>query len=58
MAIPRFFVSAFVVASLLSLASAQQPAAAASKPEPALDVTSMDRSVDPCVDFFKYSCGG
>ena len=28
------------------------------KPEPALDVTSMDRSVDPCVDFFKYSCGG
>jgi putative endopeptidase len=26
--------------------------------EPALDVTSMDRSVDPCVDFFKYSCGG
>jgi endothelin-converting enzyme/putative endopeptidase len=28
------------------------------KPEPALDVTSMDRSVDPCVDFFTYSCGG
>src|ERR1700720_3369812 len=28
------------------------------KHEPALDVTSMDRSVDPCVDFFKYSCGG
>ena len=25
---------------------------------PALDVTSMDRSVDPCVDFFAYSCGG
>ncbi|HEY0783345.1 MAG TPA: M13 family peptidase, partial [Thermoanaerobaculia bacterium] len=25
---------------------------------PGLDVSSMDRSVDPCVDFFAYSCGG
>jgi len=37
-------------------ANAQQPAAA--KYTPALDVTAMDRSIDPCVDFFKYSCGG
>jgi putative endopeptidase len=62
MAIPRAFifpvVFALVAASLLSLAAAQQPAATPSKYEPALDVTSMDRSVDPCVDFFKYSCGG
>jgi putative endopeptidase len=59
MAFPRIRVTAFLVASLLSPAGAQQPAAAApSKPEPALDVTSMDRTVDPCVDFFKYSCGG
>src|SRR5271169_3892231 len=55
----RIFVLTLVITSLLSSARAQQPAAAApSKPEPALDVTSMDRSVDPCVDFFKYSCGG
>jgi putative endopeptidase len=58
MAITRVLISALVVASLLTVASAQQPAAAAAKHEPALDVTSMDRSVDPCVDFFKYSCGG
>ena len=27
------------------------------KSQPVLDVTSMDTSVDPCVDLFTYSCG-
>jgi putative endopeptidase len=36
-------------------AFAQQPS---DKYEPALDVTSMDHTADPCVDFFQYSCGG
>lgn len=44
------------VACFVSLAIAQQTSA--SQHEPVLDVTSMDRSVDPCVDFFAYSCGG
>ncbi len=25
---------------------------------PSLDLTSLDRAVDPCVDFYKFSCGG
>jgi putative endopeptidase len=45
--------SSFLLGSLLSPAHAQQ-----ANYTPALDVTSMDRTVDPCADFFAYSCGG
>src|SRR3984893_7729494 len=47
---------ATILCFLLPIASAQQPGAA--RYTPALDVMSMDRSIDPCVDFFAYSCGG
>jgi endothelin-converting enzyme/putative endopeptidase len=48
-----------------SFASAQQAVPAPSvQPlaqmpySPSLDLTDMDRTVDPCVDFYKYTCGG
>ena len=47
----------------LSLGNAQTPSAQpSSEPalpySPTLDVSSMDKSADPCVDLYHYSCGG
>src|ERR1700680_3196148 len=49
---------------VVSLAAAQNGSGSQAKEKPALpyipslDVSAMDRSIDPCVDLYSYSCGG
>jgi endothelin-converting enzyme/putative endopeptidase len=46
----------------VSLAFAQTQSQPSSEPVlpyiPSLDLSAMDKSVDPCIDLYKYSCGG
>ena len=54
-ALTWFFLVFLISITLGSTALAQNNSA---KSQPVLDVQSMDTSVDPCTDFFAYSCGG
>jgi endothelin-converting enzyme/putative endopeptidase len=52
-----------LLVAFLSLANApssfaQQSSAPTLPYSPSLDLTSMDKSIDPCVDLYTYSCGG
>jgi endothelin-converting enzyme/putative endopeptidase len=47
------FPAALILILLLPLSAQNAPS-----DQPVLDLSAMDKTVDPCVDFYTYSCGG
>ena len=56
MRIPAMFALSILLAGSLCVAQTAS-SSSAPKPVPGFDLTAMDKTADPCVDFYQYSCG-